>query len=145
MARSQEARVLGAYIETLRRLLAPFIDTPVKPTRATRQEPYLLTLAAPRALIRRSQLRLAFEQYVTVAGDSIELVGYRYRLDVGDGRELISYHWHPETPPDFPHLHLGHAAAVQWAALTEAHIPTGPVTSEDVVRLLIELGIGPGR
>jgi hypothetical protein len=65
----------------------------------------------------------------------VKTEGYTYRLDDEDGRELLAYHWHPWTPPTFPHLHLKRATTRP--ELQKAHIPTGRVSIEHVVRHLI--------
>lgn len=72
----------------------------------------------------------------------IRTVGYRYALLDANGRELISYHWHPagRSNATYPHLHLGEGP------LAHAHIPTGFVTLPDVVRLAIGgLSVRPRR
>src|SRR6266567_2587872 len=40
---------------------------------------------------------------------SVRTAAYYYSLDNADDREIISYHWHPESqsPIQFPHPHLG--------------------------------------
>ena len=73
---------------------------------------------------------------------------YEYRLSDGDDREILAYHYHPDgaSPVQTPHLHLGPAAEVGRAALTTAHLPTGWVALEAVIRLAIEgLGAEPAR
>ncbi len=85
----------------------------------------------------------------------------RYVYDIlnAEGRELLTYHWHPEDPfrPDgrskvqSPHLHLSDTfrpipLGRDYAplALAEAHVRTGQVLLEDVVTFLIEdCGIHP--
>ena len=66
----------------------------------------------------------------------VSLAGYRYTLEASDGRELVSFHWHPRASGEinFPHLHLGAAAAIGHDALWKAHIPTGVIQLEDVLR-----------
>ncbi len=81
-------------------------------------------------------------------------LGYWYEVGDADGREIISFHWHPlgASPISFPHIHLStrigsididgsHSVAVG-----EMHIPTGRVSLTDVVRLLIaEFDVEPRR
>jgi len=65
---------------------------------------------------------------------------YRYHLTDGHGRELLAWHWHPATSP-YPHLHAP-------AGLIEprVHIPTGRVSVESVIRLLLsDLRVPPTR
>lgn len=78
----------------------------------------------------------------------VNTVGYWYSLETSEERELLAYHWHPGATPEltFPHLHIGHAAQVAYAPITEAHLPTGHVVLEDVLRLAIaHFGVKPQR
>lgn len=59
-------------------------------------------------------------------------VAYDYRLDDSDG-ELISWHWHPATGVEFPHLHVS-----RWLIDRKAHTPTGRVSIEAVLRMLLD-------
>ena len=69
---------------------------------------------------------------------------YRYHLLGDSGAELIGWHWHPDSRGDrrlsgHPHLHVP-------AGLIDRriHVPTGRVSIESVLRvLLIDLGIPP--
>lgn len=87
----------------------------------------------------------------TVAGDrgwEAMLAAYRYDLWDRDGREMLSYHWHPvaRSHVTTPHLHLGIGAASWRPELAKAHLPTGHVTLEDVLLLAIQdLGVPPLR
>jgi hypothetical protein len=83
---------------------------------------------------------------------------YMYRiLDRGE-RELLAYHWHPQGLSSIAHPHL-HLSGVEPFVLSlapnhestefsvdKAHFPTGPVTLQRIIRLLIEdLGVEPRR
>lgn len=73
-------------------------------------------------------------------------------LDMGE-RRVIAYHWHPDTPPAFAHLHVGRRFAhsdlpddvrAHAAALVRAHLPTERISLQSVIRLAIrELGVEP--
>jgi hypothetical protein len=66
---------------------------------------------------------------------------YRYRIDVA-GRELLLWHWHPSGKSQYttPHLHA------QAGDLMGLHLPTGRMSLEAVIRLLVtELGVRPLR
>jgi hypothetical protein len=79
---------------------------------------------------------------------SVDLVAYEYRLEDDNSREILSYHWHPEGRVTVPHLHLGAGAADGRLRpdLAGAHLPTGPIALQDVLRLAIaELGVRPTR
>jgi hypothetical protein len=61
---------------------------------------------------------------------------------------VFSYQWHPggRSPVTWPHLHLGAGAEVGRTELASAHLPTGRVSIEEVLRLAItELGVEPLR
>lgn len=73
-----------------------------------------------------------------------------YLFAIGDdsGRELIAYHWHPQGPSRVtgPHLHVHADIQLGSAWLPKAHLPTGTVALQDVLRLAIEeLGVEPLR
>ena len=58
-------------------------------------------------------------------------------------REFLAFHWHPQSRVSWPHIHV--RAGVE-PALATAHIPTGRVPFEDIVRMLIDdLGVRPLR
>jgi len=70
---------------------------------------------------------------------TVGVVGYHYELQHRDGRELMAYHRHPQGagPVTWPHLHLGPAIGELWRPATRAHLPTGDVTIQDIIRLAI--------
>ena len=69
----------------------------------------------------------------------VSTVGYLYSLRDAEDRDIISYHWHPAGRSDvtFPHRHLGAGARVGHRHLANAHLPTGRIALEDVLRLAI--------
>jgi len=78
------------------------------------------------------------------------IASYRYGLYDRDGREVLSYHWHPDARSHVttPHLHLGGGVASWRPDVAKAHLPTGQVTLEDVLLLAIEeltLDVAPLR
>jgi hypothetical protein len=103
----------------------------------------------------RPALALDISHQYTVEHDPAEpglwsarTFAYRYVLFLRGGPELVAYHWHPEDPNPIktPHLHLSAGAQVQFAALAQAHLPTGLVPLHDVLRLAIQdLGARPLR
>jgi hypothetical protein len=81
---------------------------------------------------------------------------YEYRLLDRDMRELLVYHWQPGAShrgPDHPHLHVSasltariDARSDQQIGLDKLHLPTGRVSFESVVRMVIEeFEIAPRR
>jgi hypothetical protein len=83
------------------------------------------------------------------------LIGYAYQITDAEDRELLAFHWHPDSvsPVTGPHLHLtsriGRIEAPRTGsaiALGQVHIPTGTVNLADVIRLLIgEFDVEPRR
>ena len=74
------------------------------------------------------------------------MAGYRFELRHADGPTLLAYHWHPTgvSPITFPHLHIG--GSVRSVDLSKAHLPTGHVSLQDVLRFAIaDLGVLPLR
>lgn len=66
---------------------------------------------------------------------------YEYYIQDDEERELIAWHWHPESKITYPHLHVP-AGQIHH----KMHIPTGRVSIEAVIRLLItEFGVPPIR
>jgi hypothetical protein len=60
--------------------------------------------------------------------------------------EWLTYHYHPLSGVTVPHLHLN--ADADWASkgLRRRHLPTGRVSIEDFVQMLVEeFGVGPRR
>jgi hypothetical protein len=78
----------------------------------------------------------------------VTTVAYSYTLSESDGPEIFAYHWHPTTPNSvhYPHLHLEHGAQLGRQEFHSAHLPTGRVSLEDFVQLIIEsFGVSPVR
>jgi hypothetical protein len=68
---------------------------------------------------------------------------YAYDVLDGDGNELLSWHWHPATGTAFPHMHI-HAPV--GPVSHKMHVPTGRVSIESVIKLLVdEFGVVPLR
>lgn len=82
---------------------------------------------------------LEMSLYVVVRNQRVEPTGYRYAFLSEGRREIVVYHWHPGTPPVvWPHLHLGSGTGLACSELYKLHIPTGPVTWQDVLLLVGE-------
>jgi len=109
----------------------------------------LLRLRGRDHLHLRVRLRIRVVRAEPPAGQwEARTAAYEYRLSDGDDREIVAYHWHPESVSHVqaPHLHLGPAAEVGRPALATAHLPTGWVGLGEVVRLAIDgLGTAPIR
>ena len=66
----------------------------------------------------------------------VHTISYNYQISNGNS-EILSYHWHPDAHPQiwFPHLHMK-------GKHSKTHLPTGRVSIEEVIRLLIaEFGV----
>jgi hypothetical protein len=76
----------------------------------------------------------------------VTTTAYYYSLFDSDEREIIAYHWHPHGDIAFPHLHICAGARIGRADLRDAHIPTGRIALEDLLRMAItEFGVVPRR
>lgn len=72
----------------------------------------------------------------------VRVRAYHYRLDDADEREIAAWHWHPghRSRERQPHVH------VRGGLLDNAHLPTGHVGAERVLRLLLtDLGVRARR
>lgn len=84
---------------------------------------------------------------------SPRIVGYAYTVRTLSESEIVVFHWHPGDPraAQHPHIHIGSAMIARDAPARptdfhRAHIPTGQIFIEDVVRFAIaELGVTPLR
>ncbi len=75
-------------------------------------------------------------------GWHVSTTAYRYHLLGNDDRELIGWHWHPGTV-GYPHMH---AEAAGGLIDHRVHLPTGRVSIESVIRLLLnDLAVAPRR
>ena len=73
---------------------------------------------------------------------------YYYSVHDAEEKEVLLYHYHPRggSPITTPHLHLGQGAQVGRADVRDAHLPTGNVSLNAVLRVLIEeMGVQPRR
>jgi hypothetical protein len=93
-------------------------------------------------------LGLRMRQCYRLTEDSAAPARRRWRVDVIDyayifvrtdtGQELLAFHWHPHvTDQAFPHVHLESGLGIL-RDLVGIHVPTGPLTLEDVIRFAIE-------
>ena len=73
---------------------------------------------------------------------------FSYEIHDSEGREVLLYHWHPRgnSPVVTPHLHLEQGAQVGRTEVRDAHLPTGDVSLNSLLRVLIEeMGVQPQR
>jgi hypothetical protein len=71
----------------------------------------------------------------------VSTAAYFYQLDDSSGREMASWHWHPGTGLAYPHVHVAGGVLPK-----QSHLPTGRVSMESVLRLLLtDLQVPPTR
>jgi hypothetical protein len=76
----------------------------------------------------------------------VSTLAYRYRIDSAAGDELALWHWHPKDRQDRPHRYPYPHLHAQAGQLTGLHLPTGRVSVESVLRLLLnEFDVQPRR
>lgn len=99
------------------------------------------------------QLFLSIEYELVRADDpqrgpwKVSSRGYKYHVLTADHTELALFHWHPNTPPAHPHLHLGSSQLAKNAVISsKTHVPSGRIALEEVIQLLIlDWGVVPRR
>lgn len=170
MAGQTPTEAFHAYIEPLREALQCVTQqrlTLRERDRLTAGPPYTMALSNmdPVSLKGPFPLRLTVGQIVRIVRTDesddprgpfqMRTVQYLYAFSTPQGQEILSFHWTPEAiganVVTTPHLHIGSVIAVGQTALRpgdlhKAHIPTGSVSVEAVVRLAIaEFGVEPLR
>ncbi len=114
--------------------------------------PYTLTFGGSEIVPLRGPHRISLGMIhgyaVARAGNGwrVQTTSYSYQLFLPDERPLMTWHWHPEgsSPVSWPHAHIpGHVHPVD---LRKAHVPTGRIPLEAVIRFAIEeVGVEPLR
>lgn len=109
-------------------------------------DPHTLSFISkpPVGRLEGTRLSLFFSQEYSIIQSTlseedwrVRTEGYYYRIDDEDGSEIMSYHWHPQKPPAFPHMHLKKGSEVGREELKRCHIPTGRMAIESIVEFLI--------
>ena len=112
------------------------------------QQRHVLTFhKSPAVLGRDKRFALDLVQhYRVVEGEGargpwkVTTVAYYYTLLMAaTAQEVLGYHWHPHGRSDItsPHLHLYEGAGTLHHNLRKAHLPTGRMAVEDILRLAI--------
>ena len=114
----------------------------------TYQVPHYATInnGDPVLLQGPSRFQLALRQYFVPdssdpgASWHVVVSSYSYKIHDFNGREVLLYHWHPRGNSSVatPHLHLEQGAQVGRTEVRDAHLPTGDVSLNAVLRVLIE-------
>jgi hypothetical protein len=113
------------------------------------QEPHSATLGRGQITKLRGDRRLGLTigfQYRVVrtkeAGRKlwrVSMLGYAHSITDEYGAEIVTFHWQPAGRIDFPHVHIGTIALNDGGLFDRrAHIPTGRVIVEQVLRFAIE-------
>lgn len=70
----------------------------------------------------------------------VETTAYMYAVEDDGGQGIFGYHWHPHGSSGvrLPHLHLEAGAHIGHTEIRGAHFPTGRISVEQFLRLVIE-------
>jgi hypothetical protein len=100
-------------------------------------------------------LYLSFVQHFSIIEPAVRLFRYKvktrayyYGLENAAHKEILMFHWHPETTPEnaFPHFHIGSGAGDFRPEIGDIHFPTSRIAFEEFCLLLInEFGVIPER
>lgn len=73
----------------------------------------------------------------TVPAGSAKATTKMYQYQVLDGASpLLEFHYHPGETVDFCHVHVAHNPR-GWEDFHKVHVPTGRVSLEDIVLMLV--------
>ena len=119
--------------------------------------PHRLTMngGVPVALGGPSQLMLGLQQTYRIVESElsgapwrVDAIDYDYAIYDVEEREVLLYHWHSVGNSSIatPHLHLKQGAQVGRTEVRDAHLPTGDVSLNAILWVLIEeMGVRPRR
>ena len=154
-SRRGEREAVDALVATLQRALScvtaavvmQAVTQPGRP-RAIRlsEDPVRLSGAHLLTLTVRYAFDAVSEPGSLRASWTTRVASYAYEVQHAGGQMIFAYHWHLAgvSPITFPHLHLGGTLA--GIDLSKAHLPTGSVTLQDVLRFaILDLGVEPLR
>jgi hypothetical protein len=144
------------YIGPLQRALSCVSKAVLRPSGYDpSQEPLFLYSDQMPERLAKTDLYFTIAQWFYIVEDSangpwrVTTAGYKYTIETEDGEEILGYHWHPKSLSPFkePHLHLGAGAKIGRHELeaTKAHLPTGRVSMEEFIKLLIEAFNAPPK
>ena len=150
-------QAVANYLENLQKLVSCVTDSVIiADSYQPAGIPQSMTMNDGNPVLLRgpSRLQLALREFYVIndseQGSSWRVVvrSYSYEIHDSDGREVLLYHWHPRgnSPVETPHLHLEQGAEVGRAEVRDAHLPTGEVSLNAFLRVLIEeMGVRPRR
>lgn len=148
MAGRTSAEAVSSYVEPLRKVLSCVTQEVVQVGGGYHpaDQPHVLIVANgnPVRLKGGKRVTLSVLQRYRVIEEvgerepwRVSTAAYLYALGVDGGPEILGYHWHPFSGAAFPHVHLGAGSGVNREELQKAHLPTGRIALEQVVRLAI--------
>lgn len=149
MAGSTPRRAVENFLRPLRKALACVTDSQLQRggDRAGVDHALVVSGDQPFTLIRENgrviRARVSLNYRIIQSKEphrgpwKVRTTAYHYTLEDVDGREILSFQWHPRGVGalPYPHIHLRGAAREE---LREAHIPTGRVSLEEFLRFGIE-------
>ncbi len=153
------AEAVNSYIESIQLAISciTYSVVTVRGGYYPSDRPHTLSLndGSPVRLGGISRLRLLIEQqYRVLQLDTptglwtVDVVNYQYAVFDTNDREVLAYHWHPvgQSPVVTPHLHIGHGAMAGRPEIGNAHLPTGHVSTIEILRMLIrDFAVVPRR
>lgn len=108
-----------------------------------------VNLAGERTLRLTSQFDYHIEKAEGKRGPwKVTTEAYQHSLEDENGLEIVAYQWHPRNASAYtlPHLHIGTGIGASLGGIHKYHFPTGRVSLEDVLGLVIrEFGVEPVR
>jgi hypothetical protein len=148
-----------AYLDRLQASLSCVSKTRfnVSGRHAEAEEPHSLTTAEDPISLKDSRILLSINQRYKIVKTSkpelgpwkVSTFAYSYWVMDSEGREVLLYQWAKPgqslSSVDFPHLHLGPGAGDLISEFDKAHLPSGRIAFEEIVRLAVEMGAEPLR
>ena len=153
------ALAVNAYKRSVQKLVACVTDAVVDVAGGyyVSPDPHRLILnnGFPVVLGGRTQFMFRLQEFYRIEeiGDprafwNVDVVEYYYTVLNSEEKEVLLYHWHPRGSSSVttPHLHLKQGAQVGHPEVRGAHLPTGAVSLNAILRVLIEeMGVRPLR
>jgi hypothetical protein len=148
MAGNTPATAVTNFLDPIQKAVACVTTDVIRPSGYKMGQVYVLTFPTGPATLKgvKIKLRLTHHFEVVEAKEDVDRgpfkvssLGYDYAIEDGTGGEVLAYHWHPNQSSDItaPHLHLEPGAQVGNADVAKAHLPTGRVSIEDAIELVV--------
>jgi hypothetical protein len=148
MAGNTQREAVGNFLTPLQQALSCVTNSVLLVSGGyyVREEPHIATIGdgGPVELPGDSHVSLVVRHHYRIVEDpgprgpwKVNTVGYLYSLKDSVDKDIVSYHWHPYIEPTSPHLHMGAGARIGRPEIVNAHLPTGRIALENVLRLAI--------